>query len=130
MRLRLNGSTRCGRRKKSLGALRSGLEIALQQLDGHRTGEAEAQEAIQRTLLDVGAGLPTRDGRFANPEQAREFLLRSPKLLAARANLLRCQQLGLAAKGSADVLVGLVVDAERARQWAHCGTTRSGISTR
>ena len=64
-------------------------------------------------MLNLRPGFPARDGRFAHAQQVRELLLRQGQFLAALANLLRRQQSGRAAEGGADLLIGLVVDAER-----------------
>jgi hypothetical protein len=58
-------------------------------------------------------GFPARDRRFAHAQQVRELHLRQPQFLAALANLLRRQESGRAAESGADLLIGLVVDAER-----------------
>src|ERR1700730_17501259 len=88
------------------------LKIAPQQLHRRRAGQADPQEPVPRALLNLRSGLPTRDRRLADAQQVGELLLGQPQLLPALANLLRRQQPGLAAKGGADLLIGLVVDAD------------------
>jgi hypothetical protein len=97
-----------------LGYLRSTptrLKITPQQLHRRRAGQADAKEPVHRALLNLRPSLPTRDRRLADAQQVGELLLGHPQLLPALANLLRRQQPRLAAEGGADLLVGLVVEA-------------------
>src|SRR5262245_16476059 len=93
------------------GHLRTHLKILPQQFYRLRAGEAEAEESIHGALLNLRAGLPAGDRRFAHAEQVGQLLLGQSEFLAPLADFLWGQQPRFAPEGSADLLVGRVVDA-------------------
>src|SRR5581483_4758461 len=76
--------------------------------------EKTAKQDVHASLLDLGAGLPSRKCRFRDLQVAGQLLLGEAKRLTLAPDLGGAQETNLGAQGLRNPLVGLVVQDDRA----------------
>ena len=68
--------------------------------------EVQPHEFVERTLLNLPAVFPARQGGFRHTQPFRQLFLRQAEILPLLPNLLRRQQTGLSPECLADLYVG------------------------